>query len=111
MDPYLPMLVSLESPPMKILLHEEHKIQRIPFPRRKKRPNGGVRGGERTHAGLAPSNSFVLLAMAGEIGAGLGLGFRLRGGAVEFGRGKTRAHDNGVERFIWRGCLGGVWKP
>ena len=72
MDPYLPMLVSLESPPMKILLHEEHKIQRIPFPRRKKRPNGGVRGGERTHAGLAPSNSFVLLAMAGEIGAGLG---------------------------------------
>jgi len=78
---------------MKILLHEEHKIQRIPFPRRKKRPNGGVRGGERTHAGLAPSNSFVLLAMAGEIGDGLGLGFRLRDGAVDYGRGKTRPSD------------------
>ena len=59
----------------------------------------GVCGGERTHAGLAPSNSFVFPAMAGEIGDGLGLGFRLRDGAVEFGRGKTRAPDNGGERF------------
>jgi len=65
---------------MKILLHEAQKHskknQRKPFPWFGKQLNGHTTRGERTHAGLAPSNSFILPAISQEIGARQGMGFK-----------------------------------
>jgi hypothetical protein len=89
-DPHVLMLVSLESPPMKILLHDAQKHsktnQRKPFPWFGKQLNGHTTGGERTHAGLAPSNSFILPAISYQIGASQGWGFECgeKTGAVDF---------------------------
>jgi len=67
---------------MKILLHEaqkhSEKNQRTPFPWFGKQLNGHTTGGESTHAGLAPSNSFILPAISYEI-LGSELGRRLLG--------------------------------
>jgi hypothetical protein len=77
------MLVSLERPPIKILLHEAKKgeaqnsAKTAPAAQTKSDERKAQR---RTHAGLAPSNSFVLPAMTGEIGAGLGLALRVQEG-------------------------------
>jgi len=78
---------------MKILLHKEHKIQRIPFPRGKKRPNGRMRRREDSRR----AGAVELLRLAGHGGGDRSrirvLGFRLRDGAVDYGRGKTRPSD------------------